>query len=98
MKLKGLKQSIADVVILFARRRAVARGFLEHCRPGGSQRRISMMRAEGVFQCADDHNFDIIYTRRYGFGDVTLPWPAVNVSCGFAINEDFGDAAIPAGQ
>ena len=98
MKLKGFKESIADVVILSAGRRAWVGGFLEHSRPSGSQRRISVMRAEGVLECADDHNFDIIYPGRYEFGDITLPGPAVNVPSGSAVNEDFGYAAVPVGQ
>ena len=65
MKFKGFKQAITDVVILFAGRRAGVGCFLEHSRPGCAQRRISVVRAEGILQCADDHNFDIIYAFRY---------------------------------
>ncbi len=98
MKFKGFKQTISDIVILPARRRAGIGGFLEHSRPGGAQRRVSVVRAEGILQCTDDHNFDIIYTFRYEFGDITLPGPTVNVPSGFAVNEDFGYTAIPIGQ
>ena len=65
MKFKGFKQAISNVVILLARRRAWVGGFLKHSRPSGAQRRISMVRAEGILQRADDHNFDIIYAFRY---------------------------------
>ena len=98
MEFEWREESVGDCVVVVGGGRAGFGAVLEHSGPGRAEGRVAVMGAEGVLECADDHDLDGVQAHFDGLSDITFPGLSVDAPGVSAVDRDSGDASVPVRQ